>query len=337
MKVTSSDLQTSLNVSFEIKNLAQTNFSACMPLESLKFLKKVSGEISLSHDSENYSIIFEESDGRAKYSGENAIDFPVIERPGMHLYNLPKGTEKEFKDMLNYVSNDELRPAMTGISFGSRGKQFFLVATDGHTLKRLNIPELNGSDKETDFILPAKAAKILSDSKVNSEINVYENRDKDSFDNESHTVSFWFESPIGFVELVTKSIDERYPDYNSVIPEKSLTQYTFDSKLFLKQLDKVELFANKTTHQVRLSLNGINKLSAEDIDFSNEACYETKGSYTGKEIEIGFNAEFLKKTVKSFGDSVTLEMIAPNKCAVIKDAKALVLVMPVMLMKYEDK
>jgi DNA polymerase III sliding clamp (beta) subunit (PCNA family) len=85
---------------------------------------------------------------------------------------------------------------------------------------------------------------------------------------------------------------------------------------------------------VRLSLNGSNKISAEDLDFSNEYCAEVGGSYEGEPIEMGFNANFLRDTIKSFGDTFTLEMTAPNKAAVIREGHSLALVMPVMLNQY---
>jgi DNA polymerase-3 subunit beta len=47
---------------------------------------------------------------------------------------------------------------------------------------------------------------------------------------------------------------------------------SIDRQAFLGSLSRVAIYANKTTHQVRLKINGSElNISSEDIDFANEA------------------------------------------------------------------
>jgi DNA polymerase III sliding clamp (beta) subunit (PCNA family) len=197
------------------------------------------------------------------------------------------------------------------------------------------------------FILAAKPAKILSDLKfgtakkpltesvtVCGEMYGPPTVEGHEVVKYLRNISFLFSLDGYDMELITRVIDERFPQFWNVIPQSPQTKFTVDKKKFLSVLDKAYLFANKTTHQIRLGLNGVNKISAEDLDFSNEFCAEVGGSYTGEPIEIGFNAELLKDVVSSFGDEFTLEMTAPNKAAVIRSGNALALCMPVMLNQY---
>lgn len=341
LTISGTDLQTTFKVCMGIENHEGSIFSMVVPPTIVKYLQKLGEQaICINWDNESYRLELTDQDARAKYSGENATDFPVSPVCDFNLYNLTIDHLKEFKDLLNYTSNDQLRPAMTGICFGDYHGKYNLCATDGHRLKVVTLSEVSEDNTERqDFILPAKPAKILSDLKFKTDTDIrvsvkYEDND---LCKSIVNVSFSFHYQGFECELICRSIDEKFPQYWNVIPETSdkNTFYTTDKKTFLNILDKADLFANKTTHQVRLKLSKANYLSAEDLDFKNEFNGLIGGSYTGNPIEIGFNAMFLKEVINSFGDTFTMELEAPNRCAVIRQGNALALVMPVMLNQYE--
>jgi DNA polymerase-3 subunit beta len=110
----------------------------------------------------------------------------------------------------------------------------------------------------------------------------------------------------------------------------------------LSALKRISIYANKTTHQVRLKITGSElQISAEDLDFSNEANERLSCEHEGEDIEIGFNAKFLIEMLNNIdSDQIKLTMSAPNKAGVIlpvdkdKTEDILMLVMPVMLNQY---
>jgi DNA polymerase-3 subunit beta len=376
MKVYATDLQSTLACTIPVES--NESFSFLLEPGAHAYLKKLDGAlIKIEYDAESYSVVITEQDieiiskettpwqtkvvdrARAKFSGENTEDFQKVPEVLEDYGFIPLYALAEIKDLLNYVSKDELRPSMTGINFGYRQTNFEMTATDGHALKLVTIPELSRSayqtsDIEQGFILPAKPAKILSDFKKGSDPIVYVKtqieplmdvkwiKDKrvEKQIGEKQTIvnaKFVIQNDFYTYEITSRTIDEKYPQYWNVIPEEksTVTRYTANKKEFLKVLDKTEMFANKTTHQVRMYLNGKQTLSAEDLDFGKEYSGLIGGSYTGEQIEIGFNAEYLKQVIESFGDHFTLELIAPNKAGIIRDANKTALVMPVMLAKTE--
>ena len=98
----------------------------------------------------------------------------------------------------------------------------------------------------------------------------------------------------------------------------------------------------RSTHQVRLKITGSSlQVSAEDLDFSNEANERLACEHEGDDIEIGFSARFLVEILSNLDcESVRLSMSAPNKAGLIVPAQktanedTLMLVMPVMLNQY---
>src|SRR5690606_36413140 len=124
-----------------------------------------------------------------------------------------------------------------------------------------------------------------------------------------------------------------------VIPQVNPNKLTVDRWLFLNTLRRVVIFANKTTHQVRLKISGSElHISAEDLDFSNEAHERLNCQFEGEDTEIGFNAKFLvEMMIKLNTSEVVIEKSTPNSTGLLTPAMKednediLMLVMPVML------
>ena len=68
--------------------------------------------------------------------------------------------------------------------------------------------------------------------------------------------------------MVCRLIDERYPDYDNVIPNDNSNNVTLDKSEILGSLKRISSYANKTTNQVRFKISGSEILiSAEDLIF----------------------------------------------------------------------
>jgi DNA polymerase-3 subunit beta len=108
---------------------------------------------------------------------------------------------------------------------------------------------------------------------------------------------------------------------------------------FLNSLKRISIYANKTTHQIRLKISGSElQISAEDLDFSNEANEKLKCDFNGDNIEIGFNAKFLMEMVNNLDcTELNLKLSEPNRAGLLvpsdgdENEDVLMLVMPVML------
>ena len=79
-------------------------------------------------------------------------------------------------------------------------------------------------------------------------------------------------------------------------------------------------------------------VSAQDLDFSNEASEKLTCEYLGNPMEIGFNAKFLLEMLSALDSSdINIELSTPNRAGIIRPAEKeetedlLMLVMPVML------
>jgi DNA polymerase-3 subunit beta len=111
---------------------------------------------------------------------------------------------------------------------------------------------------------------------------------------------------------------------------------------FLSSINRISIFASKTTHQVRLKVVGSElTISAEDIEMANEATEKIACEYNGDDMEIGFNARFLKEMLSTLdGESIQLQLSQPNRAGLLvptgKDGieEITMLIMPMMLNNY---
>lgn len=332
LTVTASDLQTSMITEINVESKEKGNIAvpARILLDTLKNLPDQ--PVTFSMDETSYAIEISSDNGRYKLAGENATDFPKV--PAVSQDFSASISSQVLSHAVNSTifatSSDELRPAMTGVYVNLGEKNTTFVATDGHRLVRYRRTDVK-SENGNAIIIPRKALNLLKATLP------VENTDV-SIDFNMSNAFFKF----GNIRMICRLIDERFPDYENVIPGQNPIKMTINRADFLGSLKRISIYANKTTHQVRLKITGSElQVSAEDLDFSNEANERLSCEHEGEDIEIGFNARFLVEMLSNLdGEQVKLNMSAPNKAGVLlpaekdKNEDILMLVMPVMLNQY---
>ena len=329
--ITASDLQTSVMVELQVES--KENGSVAIPakilIDTLKNLPEQ--PVTFSIDENNYNIEINSDNGRYKLAGENSADFPKVpEISDGYSFTVNANTlALAIGNTIFSTSTDELRPAMTGVFFRLSSNSCTFVSTDGHRLVKYIRTDISGDEVDHDMIIPRKSLNLLktiipSDDK--SDINIEFNASNAFFSNDN-------------IKLVCRLIDERYPDYENVIPSDNSNSIEVDRSEILSSLKRISIYANKTTNQVRLKVSGSEILiSAEDLDFSNEANERISCEHDGDDIEIGFNAKFLIEILSNIhSDKVIFKLSEPNRAGLvlpedIEDEEDLtMLVMPVML------
>ncbi|RRN76587.1 DNA polymerase III subunit beta, partial [Pseudoxanthomonas sp. SGD-10] len=136
--ISATDLQTSMitSLAVEAKEEGKIAVPSKILLDTLKTLPEQ--PIAFSVDPQTYAIEISAGDGKYKLSGESGDDFPkipVVENAST--VNLPASVLSEaINKTLFAVSNDELRPAMTGVFCQLSPQNITFVATDAHKLVR---------------------------------------------------------------------------------------------------------------------------------------------------------------------------------------------------------
>ncbi len=328
LSISASDLETSISTSMEV--LADDDFTVAIPakilLETLKALPQQPVTFTINED--NFGIEITSSYGKYKLAGENGADYPTL--PEADSVETVKINSQFLLEAINKsvfaTSNDELRPAMTGVYFQIDLNKLICVATDAHKLVKYATHQLAG-DVSTSFIIPKKALNLLKNAlPANDAVTL-------SFNKANAFFSF------GTMNLVCRLIDARYPDYNAVIPVDNPNSMIVNRADFQNSLKRIAIYANKTTNQVVLDISDKSlTVSAQDLDFSNEATEQMSCTFDGTALRIAFNAKFLAEMLGVLDtEEVRMEFSTPSRAGILtpveenNDREILMLVMPVML------
>jgi DNA polymerase-3 subunit beta len=329
LTISASDLETTMRTTMEAetKEPGKIAIPAKLLLDVLKALPDQ--PCTFLVNTSNYSIEISYDNGKSKMTGFNGDDYPKT--PTLENSNQLKVSgeiiSKAINKTLFATGNDELRPVMSGVYCQFSPQDIIFVATDAHKLVRYRRTDSQATGSSA-FILPKKPLNLIKSNLTGSEevLLAY---------NESNAV-FTFNDLV----MVCRLIDGKYPNYEAVIPKENPNVLTIDRAQFLSSIRRVSIFANKTTHQIKLKLAGSElSLSAEDIDFANEANERLTCHYDGDDMEIGFNSRFLIEMLNNLeGSEVKLAMSEPSRAGLLMPANndnqnedILMLVMPVML------
>jgi len=329
LTISGTDLETSISTTLEIESKSEGKVAipAKILVDYLKTLPEQPLTISINEDTFGVDITTDK--GKYKLNGENGSDFPRIPTAeNVTELSLSTGIlQKAINKTLFAVSNDELRPQMTGVYFQLNNEGITFVATDAHKLVKYKRTDTT-VEESSSFIVPKKALNLLKGILPSEETQV-------QIAYNSSNAFFSFNN----INLICRLIDARYPDYNAVIPTENPNNLLVNRADLLNTLRRVMIFSNKTTHQVVLKLNGNSlNVSAQDLDFSNEANENLDCQYTGEDLEIGFNARFLLEMLNAMdNEEVNIELSTPNRAGILLPTESeegedlLMLVMPVML------
>ena len=330
MTVSASDLETTMNTKIAIKSEESGNIAvpARMLLEMLKKLPET--PLSFLIENKTHAIEISAGEGKYKLTGFDGNEFPKV--PAITKPSTIKLNSHVIANAINKTifaaGNDDLRPTMSGVFCQLSDENIIFVATDAHKLVRYTRNDYK-SKSTASFILPKKPLNLIKGilAAEDTEVTmVYNNTN----------ASFSFNN----INLICRLIDGKYPNYEAVIPKKNPNKLTIDRVSLLNSIGRVALFANKSTNQVRLKITGSElSISAEDYDYNNAANDRLTCSFTGEDMEIGFNSKFLLEMLANLeSDNVVIEMSAPNRAGILlpaetdnKDEDILMLVMPVML------
>jgi DNA polymerase-3 subunit beta len=140
------------------------------------------------------------------------------------------------------------------------------------------------------------------------------------------------EFAFGQVRLTSKLIDGSFPDYTRVIPKGNDKILSVDTGLFSAAVDRVSTISSEKSRAVKLSLtNNLLTLSASTPEASS-AVEEIEVSYTGEDLDIGFNARYLLEIAQQVeGEVMQLALSDPGSPSLIstpEDDQNLFVLMP---------
>lgn len=289
------------------------NFVSFLPREN----------ISLDLDEDNLEI--KSSNQETTIKGLSAEDFPLIpEMEKVNSIELPVG---EFKKSLSQVllaaSLDSSRIEINAVNFDFQNNTLVLAATDSYRLaeKKLTV----NNNQKSSLIIPLKTLQELSRI-----LNEQEEKKLKIYFNENQ-ILFEFDG----VELTSRVIDGKYPDYQQIIPNEFKTEVVCDISKLVPAIKSVALFCKQGINDIRLSIDSKAQKIVIATASSNTGTSVAKidAKIKGEDNDIVFNYRYLLDGLAQLGASEAKMKInnnsSPGLLSPNTDNKYIYLVMPI--------
>lgn len=331
LTITSTDNETTLRSKIALAD-AEGEVSVAIPTTITDSLKEFTDQpLNFDINTENMSISIKTETGEYKCIGQNGSIYPQT----------PAMKEDSFKCTVKAsvllsginktgfaTSNEDSRPALTGIlcTFDEKGLTF--AATDAHILARV-IKSENQYSENCQFILPKKSASILKSILTNDEedVEIMADDTNITFILANHTI-------------ICRKIEGKFPNYERIIPQDNPYELIVDRTSLLNSIKRVYSFTGRdTTGLVKLQIT-TNKIHL----FSQDLFYNTSGNdsincqYGGEDIKIGFGAPTLIKILNSMSTKeIKIQLKNPQSSGIIlplenePNEDLLILIMPMLI------
>lgn len=224
--------------------------------------------------------------GRSRFALQTlpAADFPMLAKPAGEAasFAVPQKALRKLISLVQYaMAQQDIRYYLNGLLMVVEEGSLKLVATDGHRLAYASM-ELDVQAPRQEVIVPRKTVlelgKLLSDGEEEVKVDLSPTQ-----------ASFRF----GSIDLVSKLIDGKFPDYARVIPTQEKNKLFADREALRQALLRAAILSNEKFRGVRWVLSeGVLKLVSSNAE-QEEAQEELEVKYSGDQIDIGFNVNYL--------------------------------------------
>ncbi len=252
-------------------------------------------------------------------------DFPQVPEPKFEKdISLPFGKLKEMIDLVYYAIAQEQRYYLNGALMILKGKSLELVSTDGHRLShtQTTLDKLK-LDKEIRVIV---AKKTLGELRKADDETV-------AFDDDENNLFFKVKNRI----LISRIIESKFPNFDSVIPKDNPHIVVIPRVEFADAIRRVALLSTERSRGIKLFIEKKRIRLFSSNPEIGEARDKLDVDYSGADIEIGFNAQYLLDFLTAIGsERVRLELKDENSAAIIRpetdgDVKSLYVIMPMKI------
>ena len=248
------------------------------------------GEVTLQQQDKRLQV----KAGKSRFALQTlaAEDFPRLAKPAGEAakFKLEQKALRRLLALVQYaMAQQDIRYYLNGLLMVVEEGSLKLVATDGHRLAYAAL-KLGGELPRQEVIVPRKTVleltKLLADSDdpVNIELS-------------GTQAAFSF----GAIELVSKLIDGKFPDYTRVIPTGHKNKLQAGREPLRQALQRAAILSNEKFRGVRWVVgDGSLKIVSSNAE-QEEAHEELEVDYKGDSLDIGFNVNYLLDVLNNVG------------------------------------
>jgi len=284
LKLVATDLEIQVATQANLDKAASQQRITVSARKLQDILRSLPDAAKVSLDSQDSKLVLRAGKSRFNLQTLPAEDFPRLAEGTGDATTL-RVAQKDLKSMLQLVqyamAQQDIRYYLNGLLILVDAKRLTLVATDGHRLAHI-ATSLEETHQRTEVIMPRKAVlelvKLLDDTQEHVELQIQQNQVRCRF---------------GDVDLVSKVVDGKFPDFTRVIPTSGDRQFRISRTLLQQALQRAAILSNEKFRGVRWVLtNNVLRIVCTNAE-QEEAEEEIEIDFTGEPLDIGFNVTYI--------------------------------------------
>lgn len=195
--------------------------------------------------------------------------------------------------LFRYTDWGKLRSCLCGINIHRSGGKIHFVASDGHKLLRITKNDTENTLTHS-ILIPNRTVTILRRILPHTGIVslMYHTFDGDSGKKVRYTITS------GNLTFYFTPTDDKYPNFNRVIPEASPHTFRIDRMQLSRALDRMGMIAGNSKMRAYVK-DGHISLHADDKDFAFEAIEKLPVEHSSKPFRFSFDADNVRKVLTS--------------------------------------
>ena len=189
-----------------------------------------------------------------------------------------------------------------GALLKDKGKEFELVATDGHRLALIDFPKEDAKATLPNVLIPKKAlSEILKmDGGADAKVEIRHS--------ENHLLF-----TVGSRQLVARLLDVNFPDYEKILSKNNDRVAKVPTAASQAAIRRVALFSSERSRGVKLTFEKNSLTVASASQELGEGTETLDVSFDGEPLSIGLNAQYLLDFLEEAEtESVRLELKDEN-------------------------
>ena len=309
LAITATDLEVELVASAEVE--VDTGGEVTVPGRKLLDICRAlpdGAEVSLSQSGDKIAL----RSGRSKFSLTTlpAAEFPTVEDiEASQSIDVPQGILVRLLEKTHFsMAQQDVRYYLNGLLLETGGSHLRAVATDGHRLALCQQELEKAKLKDQQVIVPRKGVlelqRLLSgEGAVTLEFGTNHIRIQ-----------------LDGIRFTSKLIDGRFPEYERVIPQDTSNQLAADKASFRGALQRTAILSNEKYRGIRMIIRDSGVTIQAHNPEQEEAEEELEVNYSGEDIEIGFNVNYLLDALGAIdADEVSISVQDSNSSCLLRE------------------
>lgn len=294
LNLLATDLEIQVSTSASLEKKVASKYAITVSARKLQdILRALPDGTNISVDAQDTRIQVKAGKSRFNLQTLPAQDFPKLAQAeqGGGIVTLPQKALKDLLMLVQYgMAQQDIRYYLNGLLLVVEADQLTVVATDGHRLAYASTSIPQTVDR-AEVIIPRKAVieliKLLGDVEDPVEVQLLPNQ-----------VRFAFSG----IEVISKVVDGKFPDYNRVIPTNYKKHFKLGRQVLQQALQRAAILSNEKFRGVRWVLTPDTlKIVCTNAE-QEEAEEELEVSYNGDPLDIGFNITYLLDVLGNLAD-----------------------------------